>query len=111
MLEEKLKLGRKLADCIIACNYCLDACLDEEDVKMMKECIRHDKQCVVICIATLEVLHKNSYFLKDIIALCAKACEECAKVCGQHHNDHCQACAKACKECVQACRDFLQVLK
>jgi len=111
IFEKKLELSHKLAECILACNYCLDACLDEQQVNMMTECIRLDKQCVVLCSATLEVLHKNSRFIKDMLELCAKACEACAEECSKHQYKHCQDCAKACKACAQSCRDFLQALK
>lgn len=110
ILEEKINLAHQLGECVITCNYCMNACLDEEHVMMMKECIRLDNQCAVICSTTLQLLHKNSRFIKEILELCIKACEACSEECENHQNDHCQTCAKVCKECAEACRNFLQML-
>ncbi|MDU1905031.1 MAG: four-helix bundle copper-binding protein [Dysgonomonas sp.] len=85
----------------------MNACLEEEHVSMMKECIRLDNECSIICSATLQLVHKNSHFMKDILDLCAKACDACAQECAKHPQDHCQECAKVCKECAQACREFM----
>jgi hypothetical protein len=35
--------------CADACDYCSIACLQEDDVKMMAECIRLDLDCAAIC--------------------------------------------------------------
>ena len=43
LLQEKINLAHKISECILMCNYCFNACLEEDDVKMMKECIRLDK--------------------------------------------------------------------
>ncbi len=34
-------LTSKLTACQAACNHCYDACLKEEDIDMMRECIRY----------------------------------------------------------------------
>lgn len=107
ILKEKFDLVHKLAECILTCNYCMNACLDEEHVMMMKDCIRLDSQCSVICSTTLQLLHKHSRFMQEELELCAKACEACAEECSKHQQDHCQLCAQACKECAQACRNFM----
>lgn len=35
--------------CAVYCDSCATACLQEDDVKMMAECIRLDIQCAQIC--------------------------------------------------------------
>ncbi|MDU2022840.1 MAG: four-helix bundle copper-binding protein, partial [Leclercia adecarboxylata] len=35
--------------CATACDYCAASCLKEEQVDMMRECIRLDMQCANIC--------------------------------------------------------------
>ena len=43
------KLISALGNCINHCNYCADACLDEDNVKMMVDCIRTDRVCAEVC--------------------------------------------------------------
>lgn len=101
------ELTSKVAACQAACNHCYDACLDEEDIDMMRQCIRTDRDCADICGMVLDFAHRGSPFLNDIIELCIKACKQCADECEDHDHDHCQACAKACRECVEACREYI----
>lgn len=108
IFEKKRNLSFKLAECVLACNYCFNKCLDEDDVKMMKECIKLDKECASICQFTLGMLYKNAHFMKAALDLCEKACEACGDECRKHNYDHCQQCAKACDECAKACREFMQ---
>lgn len=42
-------LAQKLTQCALMCEYCADACLDEDDVSDLKECIRKDKECADVC--------------------------------------------------------------
>ena len=39
----------KVAACQKACNFCFDACLKENHVQMMTECIRSDRECADLC--------------------------------------------------------------
>jgi len=107
MLEKSKNLAEMLAACICACNNCLFECLKEDDIKMMSDCIRLDKDCSVICGATLQLIHEDGKFLTDILTLCEKVCNACGDECRRHQNEHCQECAKACDECAQACRKFM----
>ena len=50
-------------DCIKACNY--DACLNEEDVKMMVPCIRMDRECSDICTFSVKSMETNSLYNKS----------------------------------------------
>jgi len=104
MDNNKRELKEKLAKCIIACNYCFNACLGEEDLHMMVQCIKLDKACGEICSTALSLVSSQSVFADDYLELCAKVCEQCAEECGKHQNEHCQDCAKACRECAEACK-------
>lgn len=101
------KLITALGDCINHCNYCADACLDEENVKMMKDCIRLDRVCAEACAALNQILAINNSNVNDLVAYCKKVCQQCADECGKHDHQHCKDCAKACKECVSACEAFV----
>lgn len=101
------ELLRKLAECIYACNTCLDACLDEQNVQMMKECIRLDKMCATVCGCTLSNLYEGNDMLAALLDLCREACEQCGEECSRHEEDHCQKCAAACGQCADACASYL----
>lgn len=103
------ELINKLYDCAAACNHCADACLDEDNVKMMVPCIRLDKVCAATCIATAQALAVNisDSDVKGLVEFCKEICRKCGDECSKHETDHCQECAKACKECVEACDRIL----
>lgn len=93
--------------CQKACQICFDACLKEDHVAMMAECIRTDRECADICGLVVDFAYRESNLFSDLVAVCARACEVCATECEQHDHDHCQQCAKACRECEAACKAFL----
>ena len=93
--------------CQKACQICFDACLKENHVAMMAECIRTDRECADICGLVVDFSYRESNLFPDLVAVCARACEVCATECEQHDHDHCQQCAKACRECEAACKAFL----
>lgn len=100
-------LVKTLNDCIAHCNWCADACLDEDNVQMMAECIRLDRICAETCkAATMAVVSNSSTNTTDLIRACQTMCEKCADECSKHENDHCRACAEACRKCAQACSEF-----
>lgn len=97
-----------LGKCINECNYCADACLDEEDIKMMVPCIRLDRICAEVCSTVNQVVSTNYQNVKDLLLVCIRICEECATECEKHTKmEHCVECAKACRECAEACKAYL----
>lgn len=100
------QLIKTLYDCVAECNNCADACLDEQDIKMMVPCIRLDRICAAVCQSTAVALSTNSTNLKSLVQACREACERCGEECGKHKTDHCQRCAEACKRCAEACSQF-----
>ena len=101
------KLIHALGNCINHCNYCADACLDEENVKMMVKCIRTDRVCAEVCAALNQVLSTNYKDVQGLNDYCIKVCNACADECGKHDNKLCTDCAKACRECAQACKQSM----
>ncbi len=97
----------KLAVCQQMCNNCFNACLMEEDVKMMTECIRLDRQCAEICAFTLSSLTSCCRLRSEILNLCISACTQCAEECKKHQYIHCQECTEACQDCIDACTELL----
>ena len=100
------KLIHALGNCINHCNYCADACLDEEEVKKMVGCIRIDRVCAEVCSTVNQLLAMNFDEIDELVAYCAKICERCAEEFGKHPMEHCQKCAEACKSCAEACREL-----
>lgn len=100
------KLIHALGNCINHCNYCADACLEEDNVKMMKDCIRLDRVCAEVCSTVNQVLITNHKNVQGLLDYCIEICNECANECEQHDHDHCQECAKACRECARACEQY-----
>ncbi|MFC0524400.1 four-helix bundle copper-binding protein [Pontibacillus salicampi] len=93
-----------LHNCMEACNRCYDACLQEEHVGNMVECIRLDRECADICGFLEQSITRNSPYIQELASVCVTACEECADTCENHPHDHCQQCAKACRACAEACK-------
>ena len=100
------ELIRTLYDCAAHCNHCADACLDEQDIRMMVKCIRLDRICGSTCTATAQALSVNSLDVTGLVSFCAEICDKCGQECGRHKEEHCQKCAEACKRCAEACRNY-----
>ena len=105
-MNHNTELLEKLAHCAAACENCMDACLDEEDVKRMVQCIRTDRDCAKICHITASFVASNSAYASQLVKQCKEICSACAAECEKHEMEHCQACAKACRECEEACKSF-----
>lgn len=101
------KLIHTLGNCINHCNYCADACLDEDNVKMMVKCIRMDRICAEVCRTLNQILATNYKDVEDLVRYCQKICNECADECEQHQMQHCKDCAIACRKCAEECAEFL----
>ncbi len=102
-MSDHKALLEKLAACAAACEHCMNACLEEDDVKMMENCIKTDRDCAKICQLTASFVAADSPFQSHILEICEKICRQCAEECGSHDHDHCQECARACEDCAEAC--------
>jgi hypothetical protein len=89
--------------CADACDHCAAACLQENDVKMMAECIRLDIDCAAICRLAAGYMARGSAFGRDLCSNCADVCEACGAECERHPQQHCQECAQACRRCAEEC--------
>ncbi len=95
-----------LTQCITHCNNCAQACLGEEDVKMMSNCIRTDIACAEVCSTALKLVTFKSQFTESYLKVCAEICNACADECSKHKHQHCQDCAEACRKCARLCEEF-----
>lgn len=96
-----------LSDCVAHCNYCADACLEEENIKMMVDCIRMDRACAEVCSTTIKLLASGYSDVLGMVGYCYKTCLQCAEECALHDMQHCKDCAKACRACAEACKAYL----
>lgn len=104
--EQHQELLQTLHDCMVACNHCYDACLQEEDIQMMSQCIRSDRECADICAYLAQSITRGNPFVSDLAKVCTTICESCGTECKKHNHDHCQKCAEACFKCANACRNI-----
>jgi hypothetical protein len=92
--------------CVVACNQCLVACLQERNLQLMARCVGLAVECAAACQFAAAALARNGEFVGLTCLLCADICDTCAKECGRHEVDPCQACANACRRCADECRDI-----
>jgi hypothetical protein len=90
--------------CAQECEHCADACLGEDNVREMAECIRLDKDCAEICWSAAGFMSRGSHFIHEVCRVCADICDACGAECRKHEMNHCQRCADACEACAEECR-------
>jgi hypothetical protein len=96
-------------DCSQTCIACADACLGEEEIDMLRRCIRLDQDCADICLATGRVLSRRQHVEPELVRAqleaCLLACQLGEAECSRHasHHEHCRVCAEACRACARAC--------
>ncbi|MGP4075514.1 four-helix bundle copper-binding protein [Halobacillus sp. K22] len=104
--EQYQSVIESLHECMEACNHCYDACLKEDNVAHMVDCIRLDRECADMCGFLEQALVRNTPFAKELASVCAQMCEACGNECKKHEHDHCQKCAEACFKCADACKSI-----
>ena len=86
---------------------CADACAAE--AMDMRQCIRLCLDTADVCEATtrlgLRRTGENEAILREVLELCARACDDCAAECEKHDHEHCKLCAQMCLECARDCRE------
>jgi hypothetical protein len=98
-------------DCAQICTSCADACLGEEKVRDLTQCIRLDLDCADVCAATGTVASRrtgsNEEVIRQMLSACETACRLCAEECERHAgmHAHCRLCAEACRRCERACAE------
>ncbi|WP_445492405.1 four-helix bundle copper-binding protein [Niallia sp. 03133] len=109
MVDERDQLLiQALEECMVACNHCLMECLAEENVGMMIDCIRIDRECAEFCAYLEQAIIRKSPYILDLTKLCLSVCKACAEECSKHDHKHCQYCADICRQCADECEKYLQ---
>lgn len=88
----------------------IDACLGEEMVAKLTQCIRLNLDCADVCAATGSVASRrtgsNEEVIRRMLDACATACRACGDECEKHASmhEHCSIRAEERRRCEQACR-------
>jgi Domain of Unknown Function (DUF326) len=88
----------------------------DDQLAMLRKCIRTDEDCADICTITARVLSRHTGYdanvTRTVLHACATVCGSCAVECEHHasRHEHCRVCAEACRRCEQACQELIGVL-
>jgi hypothetical protein len=103
-------------DCAAVCASCADACLGEDMVADLRQCIRLDLDCADVCFATGSVAARRTgsdeAVIRMMLEVCAETCRICATECEKHAgmHEHCRICAESCRRCESACREAARTI-
>lgn len=103
--------------CELSCTACADACLAEDNVAGLRECIRLNLDCADACMASARMLARLTEpdweLLGAQLDAMRTACQLCAEECDQHaeQHEHCRICAEACRRCEEACGRLLDAVQ
>lgn len=95
--------------CAQVCQSCADACLAEDSVAELRQCIRLDLDCATMCLAAGEMASRrtgsNEAGIRLVLDACIAMCRMCAEECARHADmhEHCRICAESCRSCLDAC--------
>lgn len=112
--EELLAAIDEAYACAQACTSCADACLAENMVEDLRQCIRFNLDCADVCTTTAVVATRrtgsNEEVIQRMLDACMLACQLCGAECQQHatKHEHCRVCAESCRTCEAACRAAVQ---
>lgn len=87
--------------CAHDCEQCVEACLKDENVDTLADCIRTNQDCAQLCWAASALIIRSSDFIVDLCHVCMKVCQRCAQECEKHNY---WECAAICRECAEECR-------
>jgi uncharacterized protein DUF326 len=102
--------------CAESCALCADACLSEDDVQMLRKCIRINLDCTDVCVATGRIVARQTEYDANVtrasLEACIQVCRSCGDECERHaeHHEHCRVCAEECRRCEGACRELLAAI-
>ncbi len=67
--------------CLVACETCSDACLDDKDIAMTRSCMRLDRDCADACAAAIRVMSRGGPLSAELCRLYAEAYRKCTEAC------------------------------
>jgi len=93
-------------ECMAAGDACIQHCIDRlsSGDKSLGDCARSVEQMVAMVTAVSKVAAQNAPRLKELAAVCGKACRDCEAECRKHEqHPPCKRCAEACVKCATEC--------
>jgi hypothetical protein len=102
--------------CAQTCTSCADACLAEDMVAHLRQCIRLNLDCADVCDAFATVGSRrtgsNEEVIRTLLGVCITACRVCGEECQRHasRHEHCRVCAESCRRCEAACQNALHTM-
>ncbi len=107
MADKNNYLVQALSECAAECGRCASACLEERDMKMLKDCINLNMDCADVCLLTAKLISRDSVHGEHLLKECVEICNACAAECEKHaHMEHCKKCAESCRSCATLCSQF-----
>jgi hypothetical protein len=92
-------------ECANQCDYCILECLKEENIKVLVQCIRLNRECAQMCLNTARTMTLGSEHYWDVCKVCADYCDRCVIECEKRtYMDCCRLCVEICKRCADECR-------
>lgn len=117
---EPTSLSEAIEACLeasAASTACADACLAEEMVADLRECIRRDLDAADVLTTTAKVLGRHVAvdlgLTRVVLEAATVSAKRCASECEDHAamHVHCAVCAQACRRAEAACRVLLEALR
>ncbi|WP_336204440.1 four-helix bundle copper-binding protein [Nonomuraea sp. LPB2021202275-12-8] len=102
-----------LFDCAQICTACAGSCLGQEQLALLRTCIRTALDCADLCEATARALSRRLGYDADLtraqLRACIEICFRCAEECERHasEHEHCRVCAEDCRRCAASCLALL----
>ncbi len=105
-----LELVKAVASCVRDGEVCMAHCIARlaSGDTSMAECAAAVHDMLAICRAVGPIASSNSELLRDLAALCQRACTRCAEACRKHaaHHAECRACAESCEATIKVAAGF-----
>ena len=99
--------------CAQVCTSCADACLGEDNVANLTQCIRLNLDCADACVAVGSIATRrtgsNEEVIRAALQLAIEATRKCGAHCGEHASmmEHCRVCHESCEAARKACEDAI----
>jgi Cys-rich four helix bundle protein (predicted Tat secretion target) len=92
--------------CMATGDACINHCLQSLGTgdKSLGECAKSVEAMLPMVTATAKLAAQDGKRLKELAAVCGKACRDCEAECKKHEqHPECKACGEACNKCAAEC--------
>jgi len=92
--------------CMTTGDACINHCLESLGTgdKSLGECAKSVEAMLPMVTATAKLAAQDGKRLKELAAVCGKACRDCEAECKKHEqHPECKACGEACAKCAAEC--------